>query len=135
VWDFYKKKLLFEWQLDTSPIQALAFDSNRKMLHVGRANGYLQAFIFETNNSQLEIIHEGKAHDGIIRCLQIDEDFLYSGGEDNQVKIWDLESAKLVDEFEHDNFVQDILVHDDSVISVSYDGRISTHRCPKVTYD
>ena len=124
VWDFYKKKLLFEWQLDTSPIQAMVFDFNKKILHVGRANGYLQAFVFETNNSQLEIFHEGKAHDGIIRSLQIDHDFLYSGGEDNRVKIWDLETAELVDEFEHDNFVQDILVEKDKVISVSYDGRI-----------
>ena len=132
VWDFYKKELLFEWQLDTSPIQALAFDISKKMLHVGRANGYLQAFIFEQNNSQLEIIHEGKAHDGIIRCLRFDEDYLYSGGEDNKVKIWSLETAELVDEFEHDNFVQDILVREGSVISVSYDGRININRIPKL---
>ena len=132
VWDFYKKKLLFEWQLETSPIQALVFDSSRKILHVGRANGYLQAFLFETNNSQLEIIHECKSHDGIIRCLRFDDEFLYSGGEDNKVKIWDLETAKLVDEFEHDNFVQDILVGEDNVISVSYDGRITEYRIAKL---
>jgi len=66
-----------------------------------------------------------KCHDGIIRRLVLDSQFLYSASEDNTLKIWNKEHLSLVEMLEHHNFVQDIALIKESIITVSYNGEIT----------
>lgn len=68
-----------------------------------------------------------KAHLGIIRTIKfINNNQIATGGEDNKVKIWNLD-GQMISEFVHQNFVQSIEVLDNrTIISASYDGTIKT---------
>ena len=62
---------------------------------------------------------------GIIRTIKlIDNYHVATGGEDNKVRIWNLD-GELISELEHQNFVQSIeLLDKKTIISASYDGTI-----------
>ena len=78
-----------------------------------------------TNDYQQLEVKTFKGHNGIIRTIKIiDNEQIATGGEDNKVRIWNLQ-GQLVSELEHQNFVQSIeLLDDKSIISASYDGTI-----------
>ena len=65
-----------------------------------------------------------KCHEGIVRCIKTNGNIVVSGGEDNQVKVWSKADFSKINEFTHLNFVQDILIRSNDIISVSYDEQI-----------
>lgn len=69
-----------------------------------------------------------KAHSGIIRVIKfINDTQIATGGEDNKVKIWDLE-GRLISEFEQQSIE---ILDTNTIITASYDGRIKTWRINK----
>ena len=67
-----------------------------------------------------------EAHQGIIRTLlPLANMKLVSGGEDNRIKIWDLQTGACLTEYMHQNFVQSVVLNSDGqLVSASYDGKI-----------
>jgi len=127
LWNLHNYKLIVEWQGDI-PINSLCIASENKHIHIGRLDGSILTFEYQSTSKSLVQVHQSQAHRGIIRCLKSDENILYSGAEDNTVIAWNTDTWKKTWSFEHNNFVQDILIEKDSIISVSYDGQILRHK-------
>ncbi|MDF2188504.1 2OG-Fe(II) oxygenase [Paraflavitalea sp. CAU 1676] len=109
-----------------SPVICLSYDPATNRLAGGTLAGEL--LIMELHPGFLEksrvIV---KAHKGIIRTLlHIDSTHIASGGEDNLVKIWNIETGACIRELQHHNFVQSLeLIGQETLLSSSYDGRIA----------
>lgn len=130
-WNYKKKALLGQWTESNVPANSLAFDEATQLLFVARSNGVIECFRWDNAQSKLTPLHSIQAHEGIIRCLKIYEHYLISGGEDNQVNVWNvsdfahtLPTLSPAQTYSHNNFVQDVLVLGNKLISVSYDGQI-----------
>ncbi|WP_045112840.1 2OG-Fe(II) oxygenase [Microscilla marina] len=133
-WDYQKRALLGEWAHSRVPVTALVFDAPNQWLFVGRNNGTIECLQWDNQTLKLTPLHSIYAHQGIIRCLKIHQHLLVSGAEDNLVKLWQL--TKLVEAnlgfeplktYAHNNFVQDVLLLDQQLVSVSYDGKIAVN--------
>lgn len=110
----------------SDPIISLAFNSQTRQLISGSLNGEISIRTLTTDYVQQEI-QTFKAHVGIIRTIKlIDNKHIATGGEDNKVRIWNLD-GQLISELEHQNFVQSIeLLDNRTILSASYDGTIKT---------
>jgi len=107
-----------------SPIISLVYNKQTRQLISGSLNGEISIRTL-TNDYQEENIKTFRAHIGVIRTIKfIDNQYIATGGEDNKVKVWNL-NGKLFSEFKHQNFVQSIeLLNKKTIISASYDGTI-----------
>ena len=105
------------------PITALAYDEERSMIYVGGINGMISGFKLMENLS-LQKVFEQPCHSDKIWVIKCDENRIVSGGEDNKVMIWNKNSMEKLTEHRHKNFVQDLILEQDRIISVSYDGEI-----------
>lgn len=125
IWDCEIEKSINTFYTN-APIISLAFNEQTKQLISGSLNGEISICTLTTEYQQQKI-KILKAHTGIIRTIKfIDNKHIATGGEDNKVKIWNLD-GQLVSEFEHQNFVQSIeLLDNKTIISASYDGTIKT---------
>jgi WD40 repeat protein len=125
IWDCEIEKSINTFYAN-APIISLAFNEQTKQLISGSLNGEISICTL-TNDYQQQEIKTFKAHTGIIRTIKfIDNKHIATGGEDNKVRIWNL-NGQLVSELEHQNFVQSIEVLDNkTIISASYDGTIKT---------
>ena len=67
-----------------------------------------------------------EGHDGWVYTLKIYENFLFSGGDDKTIRVWNLESTELLEELcGHDNGVTSLELADDNLSSGSYDPTIT----------
>lgn len=111
---------------ESVPIISLSFNNKTRQLISGNLNGEITIRTL-TDDYQQQEIKTFKAHIGIIRTIKfIDDRYIATGGEDNKVRIWNLE-GRLITELEHQNFVQSIeLLDSKTILSASYDGTIKT---------
>lgn len=111
---------------EDAPVISLAYNNQTKQLVSGNLNGEIAIRNLTDNYLQQEI-KTFKAHKGIIRTIKfIDDNRMATGGEDNKVRVWNLD-GNLLAELEHQNFVQSIeLLNNNTIISASYDGTIKT---------
>jgi len=66
-------------------------------------------------------------HQNMVLCLQLQNNHLFSGSLDYNIKWWDIDSKKNIHTFnQHTNAVQSIAVNEEILYSVSYDGKIIT---------
>ncbi|MGV3611477.1 MAG: 2OG-Fe(II) oxygenase [Fluviicola sp.] len=123
IWNLGSEKSINTFESGTSVI-SLAYNSENRKLISGGLNGEVSIRRLTSDYQQAEI-KIFKAHNGIIRTIKmIDNNRFATGGEDNKVKIWNL-NGQLISELEHQNFVQSLeLVDDKTLISASYDGTI-----------
>lgn len=123
IWDCKTEQSVHTFYSET-PIISLAFNNEKMKLISGNLNGEISIRTL-THDYLQKNIKTFKAHKGIIRTIKIiDHRYIASGGEDNNVKIWDLE-GQLITELQHQNFVQSIESLDvETLISASYDGTI-----------
>lgn len=133
-WNYKRRALLGEWKGSPIPVTALVFDDIHQRLFVGRNNGTIECLQWDNSTLSLHLLQSVQVHQGIIRCLKIYQNLLISGAEDNQVKVWQLSDLLQANpEFEpiktyaHDNFVQDVLLLNQQLVSVSYDGKIAVN--------
>ncbi|UJR29394.1 hypothetical protein I4U23_010606 [Adineta vaga] len=124
IWDYGKKNSIKTF-MESYPIICLVYDSVTNVLISGNFNG--EIVIRELSNDFNEI-KQGRilGHTGIVRTLlKLNHKYLASGGEDNKVKIWNIENEQCIAEFQHENFVQSLeLRNDNQLLSASYDGTI-----------
>lgn len=112
--------------IDTgSPTFCLTFNTKLRHLICGDLNGVIT---IRTFTEEFEIINKRiiKAHKGIIRKIKIiSDDLIASCGEDNKVRIWNIDNNDCKLTIEHQNFVQSLeLIEDNLLLSASYDGTI-----------
>lgn len=105
------------------PLTAIEYDRYSRMLYVGGITGRVIGFVVMENFDIIAKIDQ-QCHKDKIWVIKCSENHIASGGEDNSVMIWKKEGLKKVQEFDHKNFVQDLIWVNDSIISVSYDGEI-----------
>ncbi|MFK8005987.1 MAG: 2OG-Fe(II) oxygenase [Saprospiraceae bacterium] len=123
IWNYTNGELLDSFLINF-PINTIAFDSDRKIIFIGNAKGEILSLFWKRDQCELILQNTFQAHQGIIRRLKIVNGFLFSAGEDSKVRIWNYDEKKCIQEIKHDNFVQDFIIENDYLISVSYDGRI-----------
>lgn len=123
IWNLGSEHSIHTFNTNTSVI-SLAYNSDTRKLISGSLNGEVSIRTLTSDYRQAEI-KTFKAHNGIIRTIKfIDSNRFATGGEDNKVKIWNLD-GHLISELEHQNFVQSVeLLDDKTLISASYDGTI-----------
>lgn len=124
------------WNIDTEksiqtffenePIMSLCYHEPKGLLVSGNLSGDLTIRTLAKDDPQ-QNLKTFKAHVGIVRTIKfIDHKHVATGGEDNKVRIWDLE-GRLISELAHQNFVQSIeLLDHNTMLSASYDGTIKT---------
>ena len=93
-------------------------------------------FIIDINTLTLDhIIHQ--AHNERISCFYISENYLFSGGCDSIIKIWNLSNESKIECKGHSNTISSLLINNNVLISGSYDctvrlWSISSGKCLKV---
>lgn len=127
VWKYDSLEQVAIWK-EKVPINSIITED--KIILLGRLDGIIIKLKFDALNKSLSELVRKKCHDGIIRRLSIDDNFIYSASEDNTLKVWTKEKLNFIELFEHKNFVQDIALIEDSIISVSYDGEINKKKKP-----
>ena len=105
------------------PLTAIEYDKENSIIYVGGINGIISAFNLKKDLS-LHKLFDRKCHIDKIWVIKCDKQRVASGGEDNKVIIWNKRDMKKIKEYYHKNFVQDLILEDDRMISVSYDGEI-----------
>lgn len=125
IWDCKIEKSINTF-FDGCSIISLAYNKQSRQLISGNLNGDISIRTMSKDYHQEEI-KTFKAHSGIIRTIKIiDLNQIATGGEDNKVKVWNLD-GQMISEFEHQNFVQSIEILDSkTIMSASYDGTIKT---------
>lgn len=132
-WNFKQKSLEGKWAVNSSPINSLVFNPHTQQIFTGRNNGQIECLQWDKQTQSVQLLYTVAAHRGIVRCLKIHPPYLISGAEDNEVKIWHLSGSRPISwhhTFGHDNFVQDVLAYAQTLISISYDGKISPWQIP-----
>jgi WD40 repeat protein len=125
IWNYVTGQCLATFE-ESSPVHCLVSSPSGEWLISGNYAGEIS--IRKKGNSsfiwQFERIFQ--AHQGIIRTLLLLTDTtLVSGGEDNKIKVCNLQTGTCLTEYTHQNFVQSVVLNSDNqLVSASYDGKI-----------
>ena len=122
IWDLSTMEEIVTWK-ENVPINSIVVEE--QLIFLGRFDGLIIKLEFDKANGELKELDRKKCHQGIIRRLILDDNFIYSASEDNKLKIWDKVNFDFIDSYEHKNFVQDITLWGKDIITVSYDGEIN----------
>jgi WD40 repeat protein len=88
-----------------------------KYIFVAGCDPIIRSFSLETGECKM---YQG--HEGWIYCLEVFEGKLFSGGDDRTIKIWDIESTKMLEELNaHENGVTCLAFANHELFSGSYD--------------
>ncbi|MBI1889852.1 MAG: 2OG-Fe(II) oxygenase [Burkholderiales bacterium] len=111
-----------------APLRCLGTNCSQALMAAGDVHGTVHLWSIESSKVRPE--SQFLAHDAAVRCIAfLGENVLATSGEDKKVKLWDLNSGKLLQQAEHDNFVTAVLpTGRNSFLSCSYDGYIRAHR-------
>ncbi|PJJ61251.1 2OG-Fe(II) oxygenase [Hymenobacter chitinivorans] len=112
---------------DLPPAHTLLFEPGPRRLYAGTQAGEIQVWQADHTLQHWALVSTLAAHRGIVRTLTLlPGGRLASGGEDNQVKIWDLTTGSCQQAMTHDDFVQSTawLPESGQLLSASYDGRL-----------
>ncbi|HWY35458.1 MAG TPA: WD40 repeat domain-containing protein, partial [Nitrosopumilaceae archaeon] len=133
IWD-YRNGELIRMFTEKSPVFCLAIHPDQACLASGNLDGEITIRYLWDNFTEKKRV-TFPAHSGIIRTLLFASNkMLVSGGEDNYVRIWNIEKMECISVFQHSNFVQSVIcISDNRIMSASYDGTIRIHDIPKVT--
>jgi WD40 repeat protein len=121
LWTIKDHQLIAKWK-GSIPINSICVSNH---IFIGRLDGSIVKLKFDIQRKELSVVIKQAVHLGIIRVLKAYENIIISGSEDRKIKVSKSESLECLKEFEHKNFVQDLLIVEDEIISVSYDGEIN----------
>ncbi len=125
IWSFKTFEKVFVWK-ENVPITSVAVGGD-SCIYLGKFDGVICKLYIDFESGDIQKLKEKKSHTGIVRRLKVENKLLYSTSEDNTLKISEKDSLNLIKEFKHKNFVQDVALFKDYIISVSYDGQILKH--------
>ena len=88
-----------------------------KYIFVAGCDPIIRGFSLETGECKMN-----QGHEGWIYCLEVFEGKLFSGGDDRTIKIWDIDSTKMLEELNaHENGVTCLAFANHELFSGSYD--------------
>lgn len=89
-WDLESSKPIESLQLSPERLRGLAYTSKRNELAVAASDGFI--YLLEADSWKLK--KKWKAHENSVFCLAYDPKgrYLYSGGRDAYLRIWDIEN-------------------------------------------
>ena len=126
-WDWQRGQALGVIASGQSPVHALLFEPAQRLLISGDYSGRIEVRQASPDYAHWPVLHHFAAHRGIVRALAwLGNDRLASGGEDNQVRSWQLSTGQCEQEMHHDDFVQALawLPESRRLLSASYDGTL-----------
>ena len=125
IWDYATGQCLATFE-ENSPVHYLVSSPSSELLISGNYAGEISIRKKAKSSYIWHLERIFQAHQGILRTLLLCKDStLVSGGEDNRVKVWNLQTGACLTEYMHQNFVQSIVLNSNSqLISASYDGKI-----------
>lgn len=86
-------------------------------IFVAGCDPVIRSFNLETGESK-----NFEGHEGWVYCLAIHGDYLFSGGDDKTIKIWDISTAQMVEELRgHENGVTCLAFANNELFSGSFD--------------
>ncbi len=122
VWDQHTGRRLHTLA-GTSPLRTLAVSDDGRHAIVGNIDG--EVVVWEDSGEQWKTARRFQAHTAAVRRVRIlGPNVLATAGEDNYLRIWDMQDWRLICEYRHDNFVTDVMLLDNSYLSCSYDGSL-----------
>eukprot|EP00164_Ancoracysta_twista_P001315 GFYU01001719.1.p1 GENE.GFYU01001719.1~~GFYU01001719.1.p1 ORF type:complete len:461 (+),score=68.94 GFYU01001719.1:143-1525(+) len=106
----------------SKPISAVQYDDISNILVTGSGDHTIQ--IYDCNKRD-ETPRRWVGHGGWIHCLQFKDDVLYSGGGDNLLKRWNLQTGELSEIYSgHTSAVSCVQFDDDTAVSGSSDNTL-----------
>jgi len=126
IWDYVTEQCLATFE-ESSPIHCLVSSPSGEWLISGNYAGEISIRMKSNKNSFIwQFERTFQAHQGTIRTLLlVTNTKLVSGGEDNKIKVFNLETDACLTEYTHQNFVQSVVLNSDNqLVSASYDGKI-----------
>ena len=123
IYDFLKNyeetKVLL---LDSAVLALFAY---KYYLAVGQMNGILKLF---NSLSDFTLIETIKNHDSGVRCFTMNASYLFSGGWDGNICVWDETSMNQINLVEkmtaHKGESYKLLIHEDRLYSIGYDTNV-----------
>lgn len=122
VWELPLGRLVCEKKYGF-PITAIDIFEQDRSIYLGSMDGWIIHLRFDEHFQVIEM-GQVRGHSDKIWVIKADEKKLISGGEDNRLVVYSKQHMRKENEYLHGNFVQDLLLEDNRIISVSYDGRI-----------
>lgn len=98
------------------------------MIFVAGCDPVIRGYSLETGETK-----EYQGHTGWVYCLQVQGQHLFSGGDDNSIKVWDIETGDMVDELlSHENGVTCLNFAHKDLMSGGYDHYIYIWDLPEI---
>jgi WD40 repeat protein/energy-coupling factor transporter ATP-binding protein EcfA2 len=94
-------------------VMSVIFSLDEEYIYTGCARGGIHCWRISDDSG--ELISTWTKHEGWVRTLAINENYLISGGEDKTIRLWDLKSKK------HTPEKQVLIGHEDKILTVSLD--------------
>jgi WD40 repeat protein/energy-coupling factor transporter ATP-binding protein EcfA2 len=94
-------------------VMSVVFSLDEKHIYTGCARGGIRCW--EISGTSDKPISIWTKHEGWVRTLAINENYLISGGEDKTIRLWDLKSVKKIPE------KQVLIGHEDKILTVRLD--------------
>ncbi|KRX08534.1 WD40-repeat-containing domain [Pseudocohnilembus persalinus] len=119
IWRDFESVNSIQLQQIDDPI-SLAASKDGQYIAVGNSRGKIQIFDEE------KVIHQLNHMDFQITSLQFSQKFLYSGDSSGKMNVWDFKEGKSMTQrwSMHSNRVEQILIQDQYIFSVSQDNRV-----------
>ncbi|BGP24265.1 hypothetical protein JCM10295v2_003175 [Rhodotorula toruloides] len=116
VWDAETGKFIALLQGHTSLVGQLHLDPHTGTLVSGGSDGRVIVYSL----ASYEPLHRINAHKSSVTCLQFDERFIVSGGNDGCIKLWDMRTGAYIrDLAEQSSGIWRVIVRDDKCIVLS----------------
>mgnify|MGYP005993347887 CR=1 FL=1 len=116
---------------DAHPITSCIYAKEARRLFTGNNIGRIFCFHLD-DKWKLTLQQSWQAHEAKVRSMVLLHGNVISGSEDNSIIQWDAHFERMRS-FQHENFVQSLLLlSDETLLSASYDGKIK-HSCLSYT--
>jgi target of rapamycin complex subunit LST8 len=119
-WEASREKCTRVLRFPESQVNALSITNDK---HYIAAVGNVHAKIFEVHHGEGNAVRSYEAHTGNVTAVgfQADAQWMYTGGEDKTVKIWDLRAPRWQRQYECPAAVNSVVLHPTRMALVSGD--------------
>ncbi|KAJ8463984.1 hypothetical protein ONZ45_g17394 [Pleurotus djamor] len=115
VWDVVSGECLWTLEGHTAKVYSIVMDPSANRVYSGSMDGTLRAWSLEDGTCKAVL----KDHPSLVALLKISPSFLFSGGPDCQVIVWDLKTLEPVRKIDHKFTITAIYGDEEKLVSGS----------------